>query len=175
MKVFSKMKILSLFILFFFMFNVTSLILTNIRYGDVVGLNITENFFAVKTFSDNIVAKMLSNKMQNSKQHKTENKKEQDKSEVYEFLLPSIVLPSVSNFGLSFNMNAFVGVCVQKYLNTEVEYPLKIPFWFSIFLLLLTKILFNVLPRSISVSYNIQNIERACIVYKSNTSFFYWR
>ena len=62
MKVFSKMKILSLFILFFFMFNVTSLILTNIRYGDVVGLNITENFFAVKTFSDNIVAKMLSNK-----------------------------------------------------------------------------------------------------------------
>ena len=47
----------------------------------------------------------------------------------------------------------------------EVEYPIKIPFLQCIFLILLLRLLFVVLPRSISANYNNMNIEEgACIV-----------
>ena len=65
----------------------------------------------------------------------------------------------ISNIFLSTNI-AYTQTCLDK----EINYPLKIPFWQLIFLLLILKILFNVLPRSISINYNKKNIERACIV-----------
>ena len=159
MKVFFKIKFLSLFIIFFLIVNTFSSILTNIKGSNIIGLSITEQFFSVKAFSDNIVKKMLSNKFQTNKQHKKENN-----DKVYEFLVPSVILSTALNLNLSVNMGVFLGICKQIYLNREIEYPLKIPFWQIIFLLLILKILFYVLPRSISINYNKINIEGACIV-----------
>lgn len=167
MKVFSNLKILSLFVIFFLMFNIFSLILNNIKNGEFIGLNVTEQFFSVKNFSDNIIKQMLSNKMFTNKQHKKDSKnskKEQNNNKFYEFLLPSITLPVLSSSYFSFNMYAFVSFHVINYLSTEIEYPLKIPFLLCIFLMLILKMLFNILPRSISINYNKMYIERACIV-----------
>ena len=166
MRVFLEKKILSLFIIFFLMFNFMSLTITNIKSSGVIKSSMVEHFFAVKTFSDDIVANMLSQKMNGNKQQKS--KKDTDKkglNKITEFLIPSIVYKTTLNSNLNFN-NVNNGVLfITNYLSKEIEYPLKIPFWLlSVFLLLLTKILFNVLPRSISVDYNKMYIERACIV-----------
>ena len=166
MKVSLKNKALSLFVVLFLMFNFMSLTITNISNTDVVKSSIFEHFFAVKTFSDDIIANMLSQKMNGNK--KQNNKKDTDKKDfnkISEFLMPSIISEIMSNSNLNFNsLNSDI-LLITNYLSKEIEYPLKIPFWLlSVFLLLLTKILFNVLPRSISVDYNKMNIERACIV-----------
>ena len=163
MKVSFKMRILSLFVMLFFVFNISSLILMNIKDCKFIGLNITEQFFSVKNFSDNIISKMLSNKMHTNKQQKKENKKEQN-NKVDEFLLTNITLPLSSNSFLSFGVYSFVSVCIQQCLIADIEYPLKIPFLLCIFLMLILKMLFNVLPRSISIDYNKMYIEGACIV-----------
>ena len=166
MKVSLKNKALSLFVVLFLMFNFMSLTITNISNTDVVKSSIFEHFFAVKTFSDDIIANMLSQKMNGTKQQKSnKDTDKKDFNKITEFLVPSIVYKTLLNSGFSFN-NVNNGVLfLINYLSKEIEYPLKIPFWLlSVFLLLLTKILFNVLPRSISVDYNKMNIERACIV-----------
>ncbi len=166
MKVSLKNKVLSLFVMFFLMFNFMSLTINNIRNTDVIKSSIVEHFFTMKSFSDDIVANMLAQKMNGNKQQnskKDTNKK--DFNKISEFLVPAIISKTILNPGLSFNNVNSNALFITNYLSKEIEYPLKIPFWLmSVFLLLLTKILFNVLPRSISVNYNIQNIERACIV-----------
>ena len=164
MKVSLKNKALSLFIVLFLMFNFMSLTITNINNTDVVKSSIFEHFFAVKTFSDDIVANMLSQKMNNNKQQKrNKDTDKKDFNKITEFLVPSIVYKTTLNS--SFNFNNVDILFIVNYLSKVIEYPLKIPFWLlSVFLLLLTKILFNVLPRSISVDYNRMYIERACIV-----------
>ena len=166
MKVSLKNKALSLFIMLFLMFNFASLIITNIKNTDVVKSSMVEHFFAVKTFSDDIVANMLSQKMNGNKQQRSkENTDKKDFNKITEFLVPSTVYKTTLNSSFNFN-NINNGILfITNYFSKEIEYPLKIPFWLlSVFLLLLTKILFNVLPRSISVDYNKMYIERACIV-----------
>lgn len=166
MKVSLKNKALSLFIMLFLMFNFASLIITNIKNTDVVKSSMVEHFFAVKTFSDDIVANMLSQKMNGNKQQRSKkNTDKKDFNKITEFLVPSTVYKTTLNSSFNFN-NINNGILfITNYFSKEIEYPLKIPFWLlSVFLLLLTKILFNVLPRSISVDYNKMYIERACIV-----------
>ena len=166
MKVFFKKETLSLFVMFFLMFNFMSLTITNIKNSDIVKSSIIEHFFAVKTFSDDIVANMLSQKMNGNKQENSKkNSDKKDFNKITEFLVPSIVYKTTLNSSFNFN-NINNGILfITNYFSKEIEYPLKIPFWLlSVFLLLLTKILFNVLPRSISVDYNKMYIERACIV-----------
>ena len=164
MKVSLKNRVLSLFVVLFLMFNFMSLTITNINNTDVVKSSIVEHFFTVKTFSDDIVANMLSQKMNNNKQQKSnKDTDKKDFNKITEFLVPSIVYKTTLNS--SFNFNNVDILFIANYLSKVIEYPLKIPFWLlSVFLLLLTKILFNVLPRSISVDYNRMYIERACIV-----------
>ena len=79
MKVSLKNKALSLFIMLFLVFNFASLIITNIKNADVVKSSMVEHFFAVKTFSDDIVANMLSQKMNGNKQQRS--KKNTDKKD----------------------------------------------------------------------------------------------
>ncbi|WP_372519813.1 hypothetical protein [Candidatus Ruminimicrobiellum ovillum] len=142
-----------------------SLTITNIKSSNVIKSGIVEHFFAAKSFSDDIVANMLSKKMNGNKQKSKKDTDKKDFNKITEFLVPSIVYKTSLNFGFSFN-NVNNGVLfLINYLSKEIEYPLKIPFWLlSVFLLLLIKILFNVLPRSISVDYNKMYIEGACIV-----------
>lgn len=166
MKVSLKNKALSLFIMLFLMFSFASLTITNIKNTDIVKSSMVEHFFAVKTFSDDIVANMLSQKMNGNKQQRSKkNTDKKDFNKITEFLVPSTVYKTTLNSSFNFN-NINNGILfITNYFSKEIEYPLKIPFWLlSVFLLLLTKILFNVLPRSISVDYNKMYIERACIV-----------
>ena len=166
MKVSLKNKALSLFIMLFLMFSFASLTITNIKNTDIVKSSMVEHFFAVKTFSDDIVANMLSQKMNGNKQQRSKkNTDKKDFNKITEFLVPSTVYKTTLNSSFNFN-NINNGILfITNYFSKEIEYPLKIPFWLlSVFLLLLTKILFNVLPRSISVDYNRMYIERACIV-----------
>ena len=165
MKVFFKIKFLSLFIMFFLLFNVFSLALTNMKYDENIKLSITEQFFSVKSFSDNIIEKLLLQKMQNGKQNKKNNESKQKNNVVKDFLLSEAIIPIQLSTNvvslLSLDMgNSYIQFCLDK----DINYPLKIPFWQIIFLLLILKMLFVVLPRSISVNYNKKNIERACIV-----------
>ena len=164
MKVPLKNKALSLFVVFFLVLNFMSLTITNIKNTDVIKSSIVEHFFAVKTFSDDIVANKKKKKMNGNKQQKNnKNSDKKDFNKITEFLVPSMVYKTTLTS--TFNFNNVNIEFIANYLSKEIEYPLKIPFWLlSVFLLLLTKILFNVLPRSISVNYNKMYIERACIV-----------
>ena len=166
MKVSLKNKALSFFVVLFLMFNFMSLTITNIKNTDVIKSSIIEHFFAVKTFSDDIVANMLSQKMNGNKQQNS--KKDTDKKDfnkITEFLVPAIVYKTTLDSSFNFNSANSGTPYITNYLSKEIEYPLKIPFWLlSVFLLLITKILFNVLPRSISIDYNKMYIEGACIV-----------
>ena len=81
---------------------------------------------------------------------------------VNDYMLPVVI--STVFTGIFFCSCLYKVFVNSDLLNKIIEYPLKIPFWLSIFLLLLIKILFNVLPRSISINYNKKYIERACIV-----------
>ena len=117
--------------------------------------------FAVQTPSDILSSMMQTDK---SAQQDKENKKQKDTNFFYEYLLPvEINLPAVSSISnlLISNINVFM----SENFVAEVEYPIKIPFLQCIFLILLLRLLFVVLPRSISVNYNNTNIEKgACIV-----------
>ena len=163
MKVF--FKALSLFIVFFLMFNISSLILTNIKYNGVSCLTITEHFFSDRNFSDDIIESLFLQKMQSNKQHKKNDESKQKDNKFDYFLLSNKIVPTITNVNtFSCMLPDIKNVCAKTCLSNEINYPLKIPFWKIIFLLLILKVLFNVLPRSISINYNRKNIERACIV-----------
>ena len=129
--------------------------------GFVKGSSLEQILFAVQTPSD-----ILSSMMQTDKtsQQDKENKKQKDTNFFYEYLLPvEITLPTVSNISNLLTSN--ISIYVTENFVAEVEYPIKIPFLECIFLILLLRLLFVVLPRSISVNYNNMNIEKgACIV-----------
>jgi hypothetical protein len=165
MKVFYKIKILSLSVMFFLLFNIGSLILTNIKCSDILCLSVTERFFSDRNFSDDIIESLFLQKMQGDKQHKKNDESKQKDNKFDGFLVSDKIVPVITNVNtFSYMLSDIKNVCVSVCLNSEINYPLKIPFWKIIFLLLILKVLFNVLPRSISVNYNIKNIERACIV-----------
>ncbi len=163
MKVFPKLKLVSILVAFFLFFNSLSLTLANIKDNRVISFGIVAQFFSAKNFSMDIVKKMFAQKMQNNKQNNETNEKEQDNNQNNVVLLPNIGIMSLFNIGY----NNLVGTNVLYTYDcskTILNYPLKIPCWRLIFLLLLLKLLFNVLPRSISINYNKRNIEKACIV-----------
>ncbi|MCR4663432.1 MAG: hypothetical protein K5622_06080, partial [Endomicrobiaceae bacterium] len=96
MKVFFKIKILSLFVVFFLIFNIVSLILTNIKYNTFSNLSITEQFFSVRTFSNDIVEKLFSQKMQDNKPQKKNDESKQKNEENNYFLTLDKIIPTVS-------------------------------------------------------------------------------
>ena len=163
MKVFFKLKLVSIFVTFFLFFNILSLMLTNVKDNKVINFGIVAQFFSAKNFSMGIVEKMFAQKMQNNKKDNKTNKKEENNNQNNVVLLSNTAITSLFNFEFS-NFTSTIAVYTYECSKTILDYPLKIPFWRLIFLLLILKILFNVLPRSISINYNKKNIERACIV-----------
>ncbi len=163
MKVFFKLKLVSILVTFFLFFNILSLMLTNVKDNKVINFGIVAQFFSAKNFSMDIVEKMFAQKMQNNKQDNKTNKKEENNNQNNVVLLSNTAITSLFNFEFS-NFTSTITVYTYECSKTILDYPLKIPFWRLIFLLLILKILFNVLPRSISINYNKKNIERACIV-----------
>ena len=140
-----------------------SLTLTNVKDNKVINFGIVAQFFSAKNFSMDIVEKMFAQKMQNNKQDNKTNKKEEKNNKSNDFLMSNTEITSLVNFEFT-NFVSTVALYTYDCSKTILDYPLKIPFWRLIFLLLILKILFNVLPRSISVNYNKKNIEWACIV-----------
>lgn len=151
--------------LFVFLFVFTNCLAVSFSKGIaddfVKGSSLEQILFAVQTPSD-----ILSSMMQTDKtsQQDKENKNQKDTNFFYEYLLPvEITLPTVSSISNLLTSNT--GIYVTENFVSEVEYPIKIPFLQCIFLILLLRLLFVVLPRSISVNYNNINIEEgACIV-----------
>ena len=162
MKVSFMKQCISLFIFLFVFTNCLAVPFSKgIADNFVKGSSLEQILFAVQTPSD-----ILSSMMQTDKtsQQNKENKKQKDTNFFYEYLLPvEITLPTVSSISNLLTSN--VSIYVTENFVSEVEYPIKIPFLQCIFLILLLRLLFVVLPRSISVNYNNINIERgACIV-----------
>ncbi|WP_372519290.1 hypothetical protein [Candidatus Ruminimicrobiellum ovillum] len=126
----------------------------------VKGSSLEQILFAVQTPSD-----ILSSMMQTDKtsQQNKENKKQKDTNLFYEYLLPvEITLPAVSSISSMLTSN--ISIYATENFVSDVEYPIKIPFLDFIFLLLILKVIFTMLKRSISINYNKINIDRACIV-----------
>ena len=163
MKVFINLKSVSILMTFFLFFNFVSLTLVNVKDNKAVSFGIVAKFFSVKNFSTDIVEKMFVQKMQKNKHNNKTNKKEQNKNQNMLVSLLNSEITSVFNFEFN-NFISTIILYTYDYSKQILDYPLKIPFWRCIFLLLILKILFNVLPRSISINYNKKNIERACIV-----------
>ena len=161
MKVSLMKKCISFFIVLFVLTNCLVLSFDDKSNTAMKYSSIEQILFAVHSPID-ILSKMTQT---DKTTQKDSNKKNQnDKSFYYECLLPvAITLPTMSNISnlLTTNINVFIS---ENFI-TDVEYPIKIPFWQCIFILFMLRLLFIVLPRSISVNYNKMNIEKgACIV-----------
>ncbi len=162
MKVSFMKQCISLFVFLFVFANCLAVPFSKgMADGFVKGSSLEQILFAVQTPSDILSSMMQTDK---SAQQNKGNKTQKDTNFFYEYLLPvEITLPTVSSISnlLTSNINVFM----SENFVAEVEYPIKIPFLQCIFLILLLRLLFVVLPRSISVNYNNINIEEgACIV-----------
>ena len=154
-------KYISFFIILFVLTNCLVLSFDDKSNTAMKYSSIEQILFAVHSPID-ILSKMTQT---DKATQKDSNKKNQnDKSFFYECLLSvAITLPTVSSISnlLTVNINAFMS---ENFI-ADVEYPIKIPFLECVFILLMLRLLFVVLPRSISVNYNKINIDtRACIV-----------
>ena len=162
MKVSFMKQCISLFIFLFVFANCLAVPFSKSTADNFVrGLSLEQILFAVQTPSDILSSMMQTDK---SSQQNKENKKQKDTNFFYEYLLPvEITLPTV--LGISNLVTSDISVFMLEKFVVEVEYPIKIPFLQCIFLILLLRLLFVVLPRSISANYNNMNIEEgACIV-----------
>lgn len=158
-----NLRFISFIVMFMFLFNIFSLSLNYEKRNVLIKTTFTEQFFSALNLPFNLMSTLVQEKQNNSAQDKKNNSKKDNKA----FDLRDCILPVVISlmfrclFGYSYISRVVIN---NDILNKIIEYPLKIPFWLSVFLLLLIKILFNVLPRSISINYNKKYIERACIV-----------
>ena len=161
MKVSLMKQCISLFIFLFVFANCLAVPFSNgIANSFVKNSSLEQILFAVQTPSDILSAMMQTDK---SAQQNKENKEQKDESLFYECLLPvEITLPAISSISnlLITNVNIFI----SENFVADVEYPIKIPFLNCVFLLLILKLIFTMLKRSISINYNRINIDRACIV-----------
>lgn len=151
----------SLLLLLFFIFNIFSLSFVSGKISSGKSSSIEQIFSAVQN-----PINILSNKLDSETKNKTTQSKEENTNKKIssdEYILSNNLL----------NLSKDKNICVSgqliyssiyNFVKEGIYYPLKIPFLRCIFLLLILKLLFNVLPRSISVNYNIRNIEGACIV-----------
>ena len=162
MKKYINLKFISFFVMSLFLFNVFSLSLNCEKKNILVKTSFVEQFFSALNLPSDIVSKMLQEKQNPSDTNKKNNADKGKTLCVNDYMLPVVI--STVFTGIFFCSCLYKVFVNSDLLNKIIEYPLKIPFWLSIFLLLLIKILFNVLPRSISINYNKKYIERACIV-----------
>ena len=154
---------LSLLIILFFSVNFLALSLFNDKGSVSVKNSSFEQILSALQNPTDMLSKMIDNNSKTKSKDKKEDKK--TKSEIMEYILPS----TATNFS---SISNNFGICSIKdltnymfdYVVIEIDYPIKIPFINFIFLLLILKLIFSILKRSISINYNEINIDRACIV-----------
>lgn len=163
MEKYINLKFISFLLIVLFSLNIFSSTLSLCKEKISVKTSSFEQIFSALNMPSKVLSNILKNKIGNTANNKQNNKQNENKTvKTNEYLLP--VLNSIVFSGIYFYNSLSKIIEYGYFLIKVVEYPLKIPFWLSIFLLLIIKILFNVLPRSISINYNIKHIERACIV-----------
>ncbi len=158
-----KTKILSFFVVLFFVLNIFSLSFCFKKKNISASGSVAGKFFASINMTIDVLSTMFPQTAQNKHQTKKANK-DSNKNfvKINEYIGTANLTITMLNLIL-----IFVVYKIKNSTNFIPElksYPLKIPLRLSVFLLLLMKILFNVLPRSISINYNKKHIERACIV-----------
>lgn len=152
--------IISLFTVMFFFVNILSLSFFSANKYEFTELSSIEQIFSnIQNPTD-----ILSNKINKNRTNTTqnENSKNEDNTKILDYVLPTTTI-NVLSFCQTYQIKNII-IFISNYIDTEIQYPMKIPFRCFIFLLLILKLLFNVLPRSISIVCNTDYIERACIV-----------
>lgn len=152
--------ILSLSISVCFLFNASAMCLKNydISFNNGGVGNFTTEFFAVTNMSNDIVASMI----KDSGVAGSKIKNVVQSENVFDVVFIPIgqtfksVYKNIKNEVKKSDLN-FKPYSVMN----GVDYPLKIPFWEFIFFILLFRMIFNVLPRSVSVT-RMLNRELAC-------------
>ena len=155
---------LTLLIIMFFCINFLSLSLFNGKESMLVKSSSFEQVLSVLQTPTDLISKMMDNN--SSKQTNNTKKDKEENLKFLEYLLP-VTFINFSSIANSFNIYPIKHLAnsIYIYFVTEIDYPIKIPFLRCIFLLLLLKLIFSILKRSISINYNMINIDkRACIV-----------
>ncbi len=163
MKKYLMKQCISLLIIMFFSVNILYLSLFNGKGSVIVKESSLEQILFVLQTPTDLISKMMDNNTSN--QTNSENKDKQDSFKFVDYILP-VVSANCSSISNSFNIYSINNLTkhIFDYFVTEIDYPIKIPFLRCIFLLLLLKLIFSILKRSISINYNKINIDRACIV-----------
>ena len=151
--------ILSLGISLCFLFNASAMCLKGCATVNSDGTgNLSAGFFSAVNYSNDIISSMI--KSGKAAGDKINHNKTQNCNFVDVVFIPvqifkntyKIIKNEFKKNELNFKSNSVIN---------DVDYPLKIPFWEFIFFILLFKMLFNVLPRSVSVKY-LTNGLKAC-------------
>jgi len=154
-----KKSFISLSLILFFLANILSVyFISKGNFNDIKNSSIEQIFSTIQQ-PINMLLQNIDNKTKNNTNNKKEKNSKKDNLEEY-MLSPNIINIS-ENSSISFT-KTITHLYLSVFINTDIEYPLKIPFYSFIFILLILKLLFSILPRSISI-YNIKNIEEACI------------
>jgi len=122
---------------------------------------VVSKFFTVLNFSNDIVSSMVKSKT--AAENKINNKNTQTKKNgVFDAALTGVSInPSGYNNFKTKICGHILTLKDSLLAQNLINYPLKIPFWRVIVFILLFRMLFNVLPRSISIRKNI-NCRKAC-------------
>lgn len=152
--------LISLFTIMFFFVNILSISSFSADKYEFTELSLIERIFSnIQNPTD-----ILSNRINKNRTDTTQNKssKNKDNAKILDYVLPTTTI-NVLSFCQTYQIKNII-VFISNYIDTEIQYPIKIPFRSFVFLLLILKLIFNVLPRSISIICNRDYIERACIV-----------
>lgn len=155
----NRTKILSSLIVCLFALNIFALTgIVESKSIAMVGTSVEQFFVTVGQPSD-ILAKMMSQKAQNKTPcNKT---KQESKKDVK---MTDYAITAVSAITLLFwSFVLCVGGNLSEQITKITKYPLKIPWRLWIFLILIMKMLFNILPRSISVNVYAYAVKKACV------------
>ncbi len=155
-------RIFSLSISICFVFNVLAMCLLNydLSFNSKSFGDFKTDFFAVTNSSNDIISSMIAQNGVAGNSINTAQTNDKD-------FLNVVFIAAGQNFKSFYkNINSQFKKYKNSYLKNlivsdSVDYPLKIPFWEFIFFILLFKMLFNVLPRSVSVK-GMLNREPAC-------------
>ena len=161
MKGYLSLRFISVFIIVLFVFNIFSLTFDYKKENTLTKIALVEHFFSTVNFPTDIISKMVKSKTAPQNMPETDNK---IKLKIKEYVLSLNILSFTEKVSSVYNKLLSFCIGSNNIFAENIEYPLKIPFWRSIILLLLMRLLFNILPRSVSIKYSVKYMGRACIV-----------
>lgn len=143
-----------------FMLNIFAMYVKNadISLKANVPNTVVSKFFKVLNFSNDIVSSMGKQKTTTQNKKNTQTKKDN----VWDISFTSISINYANYENIKNELKQQISILTNLFsAQYLIDYPLKIPFWRIIVFILLFRMLFNVLPRSISIRKNI-NYRQAC-------------